>query len=84
MLWARRAIHQPWRSLSVLPPTLQLCLSTHHAHQLSRICKLLPAIETAHVVEPGAGALRPSGVSMNAVKQVRKDPLRPSQILLLR
>jgi len=34
-----------------------------------------PAIETADLVEPAAGALRPSSVPMHAVKQVSKDPL---------
>src|SRR5579864_5552875 len=70
------------RPPSVLTSIFQLFLFTHYAHQLSRICKLLPAIETADVVKPGAGALRPSGVPVNAVKQVRKDPLRPRHTLL--
>ena len=78
-----RAVHQPRRSPSAPASISQLFLFTHYAHQLSRICKLLPAIETTDVVEPGAGALRPSSVPMNTVEQVRKNPLRPSHILLL-
>ena len=66
-----RAIHQPRRPPSALASILQLFLFTHYAHQLSRICKLLPTIETADVVQAGAGALGPSRVPVNAVKQIR-------------
>jgi hypothetical protein len=52
----------------------QLFLFTNYAHQSGRIWKLLPAFETADVIEPGAAALRPRGVPMGAVKHVSNPP----------